>query len=83
MTSKKKDNWEKEILLLFQRETKKRIGIKDDLIELKILDSLAIVNLILKLEKELKRKIPNEELQPHNFVNISSIVYMVRKLKKK
>ena len=25
MTSKKKDNWEKEILLLFQRKTKKRI----------------------------------------------------------
>ena len=49
------------------------------LIEMGILDSLAIVTLIEKLEDELGIEIIEEDITPENFVSINTIDIMIKK----
>lgn len=49
------------------------------LIEMGILDSLAIVSLIERLEEELDISILEEDIIPENFINVNAINIMLNK----
>lgn len=53
----------------------------DDLFELGILDSFALVNLISTLEGDLGIKIPDADVKPENFQSVNAIEQYVKSLK--
>lgn len=58
--------------------TKQNLNNKDSLIELNVIDSLGIQNLILFLEKEFNIKVLDEEVLPENFENIDVICSFIK-----
>lgn len=61
-----------------QRENVESITFSDDLFQLGILDSFALVDFITVLENEYKIKIPDHEVLPKNFTNLETIEKYVR-----
>lgn len=54
----------------------------DNLVEAEVMDSLAIMKLILFLEEEFDVKISDEDMKLENFVSVESIYSMVERKRK-
>ncbi len=55
----------------------------DDLIEAEVMDSLAVMKLILFLEDQFDIKINDEDMAPDNFRSVETIYALVEKKRKK
>lgn len=56
---------------------KQSLGLEEDLLEQRIIDSMGILKLVVFLEKNLGIKIMDEDVVPENFQSINSIVKFV------
>ncbi len=54
-------------------------GIDDDLLATGIIDSLALVDLLLRLETELGVVVPVDALEPEDFRTVRAIAALVRR----
>ena len=52
---------------------------KTPLLEMQILDSIELLELVMQLETEYALSIPLEELAPENFTDVAAIAHMVEK----
>ena len=58
-----------------------QIGPEDSLIERGLLDSIALVQLIVFLEEEAGVRIPDQEVTPDNFDSVKRIAEFVARIK--
>ncbi|MFE0508569.1 acyl carrier protein [Streptomyces sp. NPDC058964] len=56
----------------------RRIDADTPLIAERIIDSLALISLIVRLEKEFDVHIPDSEIDPENFDNLRAIVAFLK-----
>ncbi len=56
-------------------------SVHHDLIEIGLLDSLKIVELLVELEQRFEMKIPLDDLEIHNFRSVASIARFVENMK--
>lgn len=67
------------IMEQFLDDEREELESETPLLELGILDSLAIVNLIRQLEATFSFLVPEEELTAPNFENVAAIARLVRR----
>lgn len=64
-----------------QREGLKQPGPRDDLFQMGVLDSFALVDFITVLEEECGVKVPDADVNPGNFQSLEAIEHYVESRK--
>lgn len=54
-----------------------KIGPEDDLFEGGLLDSMAMIGLVVKIEKKFKLRVPTEDFEPANFSTLGALYRMI------
>jgi len=57
----------------------KKVGVSDSLIQSRLLDSIALVDLLVAVEEKLGINIPTAEITPENFDTIEKLINYISK----
>ena len=68
---------EKDLINLIKEKTTKKINLDTDLLEIEIVDSLFLVELISFLKKKYKINIPMNSISIEDFISVKKIMFLI------
>lgn len=71
---------EKDLINLIKEKTTKKINLDTDLLEIEIVDSLFLVELISFLKKKYKINIPMNSISIEDFISVKKIMFLIKKI---
>ena len=71
---------EKDLINLIKEKTTKKLNLDTDLLEIEIVDSLFLVELISFLKKKYKINIPMNSISIEDFISVKKIMFLIKKI---